>query len=332
MNTKNKGLLPRLTFIAAATLSVSSMSSLGALPASADEEVVYDCFSPTGRLVEEDVSQIDAIGFTLFGSRGDDGVIRGLGGECRPQEQEDEQINSDRSVNVQYVSSKAIDNNQVEVTWRYKGTEYTYTSEIDSYYIRNRREARPAREGEREALRIAYARATGNSPVNTPGTEELRRFGYVPQVGQFAVVRNTYTVRNTVREFDAMVNDNRQRWLANCRTEQLYDASRQLVDVNSRAIGDIVAFVCTENISQNPGTGNEDIRSFGNMPSVGAFSVVRNTYYDSNSIREFDAIVNGQRQRWEANCRTNELFDANDRRIGNSNVARNVTAFVCRDN
>ncbi|AFY70063.1 hypothetical protein Pse7367_1785 [Thalassoporum mexicanum PCC 7367] len=312
------------------TLALGSLGSLTALPAHADDEVVYDCYSGSGRLVEEEVSQIDAIAFTLFGSRGSDGIIRGLGGECRPQEQEEEQqtVNSDRSVDVTYVSSKSIDNDQVEVTWSYKGTNYTYTSEVDSYYIRNRREARPARDGERAALRTAYQRATNSSPSSQ---EELRRFGFVPEVGQFAVVRNTYEERNSVRQFDAMINDDRQRWIANCRTEQLFNASRQEVKVNSRAIGDIVAFVCTENITaQNP-DNNEDLRSFGNMPGYGDFSVVRNTYYASNAILEFDAIVVGQRQRWDANCRTGELFDANDRRLSTSSMTRSVASFVCRD-
>lgn len=71
-------------------------------------------------------------------------------------------------------------------------------------------------------------------------------------------------------------------------------------------------------------------RRFGNLPSIGDFTVIRNTYYDADPIREFDAEVDGQRQRWWANCDTNAL-GTGERTAPPSIHARNIAEFVCGD-
>lgn len=71
-------------------------------------------------------------------------------------------------------------------------------------------------------------------------------------------------------------------------------------------------------------------RSFGNLPSIGDFTVIRNTYYDDEPFREFDAEVDGVRQRWWANCDTNAL-GTGERTAPPSSHARTIAEYVCED-
>ncbi|MFM8308110.1 MAG: hypothetical protein ACKN87_13945, partial [Microcystis aeruginosa] len=64
--------------------------------------------------------------------------------------------------------------------------------------------------------------------------------------------------------------------------------------------------------------------------NIGRFVVDRRSYYDSGRIREFDAIVNGSRERWWANCRGGEL-GSGSRRIRSSREIDRVVDFVCED-
>ena len=66
------------------------------------------------------------------------------------------------------------------------------------------------------------------------------------------------------------------------------------------------------------------------LPNIGRFVVDRRSYYDSGRIREFDAIVNGSRERWWANCRGGEL-GSGSRRIRSSREIDRVVDFVCED-
>jgi hypothetical protein len=68
---------------------------------------------------------------------------------------------------ITYISSRQIGDRTLEVTWDYRGNRYSYQSDVDSYYIRNRVESRQARRGgEREALRIAYDEFNRNNSSN----------------------------------------------------------------------------------------------------------------------------------------------------------------------
>lgn len=90
---------------------------------------------------------------------------------------------------ITYISSRPIANNTVEVVWSYAGTRYTYTSQVDTFYIRNLVEARQARGGEIEALRLAYneyKRIGGG--YGQPGN----------QVGAFTYVSSRPVANNTV--------------------------------------------------------------------------------------------------------------------------------------
>jgi hypothetical protein len=66
------------------------------------------------------------------------------------------------------------------------------------------------------------------------------------------------------------------------------------------------------------------------LSNIGRFVVDRRSYYDSGRIREFDAIVNGSRERWWANCRGSEL-GTGSRRIRSSRETDRVVDFVCED-
>jgi hypothetical protein len=66
------------------------------------------------------------------------------------------------------------------------------------------------------------------------------------------------------------------------------------------------------------------------LSNIGRFVVDRRSYYDSGRIREFDAIVNGSRERWWANCRSSEL-GTGSRRIRSSRDTDQVVDFVCED-
>jgi hypothetical protein len=66
------------------------------------------------------------------------------------------------------------------------------------------------------------------------------------------------------------------------------------------------------------------------LSNIGRFVVDRRSYYDSGRIREFDAIVNGSRERWWANCRGIEL-GTGSRRIRSSRETARVVDFVCDD-
>jgi hypothetical protein len=71
-------------------------------------------------------------------------------------------------------------------------------------------------------------------------------------------------------------------------------------------------------------------REFSNLPGVGRFIVDRRSYYDSRRTREFDAIVNGSRERWWANCRGGDL-GTGSRRVQDSRQSDRVVDFVCND-
>ncbi|NJL01527.1 MAG: hypothetical protein HC838_11430 [Spirulinaceae cyanobacterium RM2_2_10] len=77
-------------------------------------------------------------------------------------------------------------------------------------------------------------------------------------------------------------------------------------------------------------TTNSPQQAFGAVAGIGEFTVLRNSYRDSNAVRQFDALVNGQRQRWWANCRTEAI--GTDRQAAPINDAtRAVHRFVCTD-
>lgn len=89
-------------------------------------------------------------------------------------------------------------------------------------------------------------------------------------------------------------------------------------------------------LSESPLDGEDDHSSnaqrldFGNLPSIGNFTLIRNTYYDSDPIRQFDAEIDGQRQRWWVNCDTDAL-GTGERTAPSSRQARTVAEFVCED-
>lgn len=92
--------------------------------------------------------------------------------------------------------------------------------------------------------------------------------------------------------------------------------------------GNILAFVTEQAVEDNIGIG--DLRSFGKVPDIGLFSVVRGTYKDKDSLREFDAVVDGKQERWWANCRT-EALGKDDWTAPRNNVTGNIRTFVCTD-
>lgn len=73
------------------------------------------------------------------------------------------------------------------------------------------------------------------------------------------------------------------------------------------------------------------LQNFGEISGIGEFIVVRDSYTSSDrSTRQFEAIVDGSRQRWWADCRSSYLGSGNWRAPRNSNIAAIVT-FVCND-
>lgn len=72
-------------------------------------------------------------------------------------------------------------------------------------------------------------------------------------------------------------------------------------------------------------------REFRNVPEIGRFIVDRRSYYDSRRIREFDAIVNGDRERWWANCRSGDELGTGSRRAPENRQTRRIVDFVCDD-
>jgi len=79
-----------------------------------------------------------------------------------------------------------------------------------------------------------------------------------------------------------------------------------------------------------PGAATVWQQDFGAVAGIGRFVVLRDTYRDSLTVRQFDALVNGERQRWWANCRTEAI--GRDRQAAPINPAtRAVHQFVCND-
>jgi Protein of unknown function (DUF3011) len=72
-------------------------------------------------------------------------------------------------------------------------------------------------------------------------------------------------------------------------------------------------------------------REFRNVPRIGRLVVDRRSYYDSRRIREFDAMVNGTRERWWANCRSGDELGTGSRRIPSSRETDRIVDFVCND-
>ncbi len=77
--------------------------------------------------------------------------------------------------------------------------------------------------------------------------------------------------------------------------------------------------------------GSDRYREFRNLPGIGRFVVDRRSYYNSRQIREFDAIVNGSRERWWANCRSGDELGTGSRRAPDSRQSDRVVNFVCND-
>ncbi len=79
--------------------------------------------------------------------------------------------------------------------------------------------------------------------LGTEGTAEtLQDFNQIPDVGRFKVVQGNYRDVANLREFTALVNDQRQTWWTDCKTGQLGTGSQTIprTDVTGR----ISSFVC----------------------------------------------------------------------------------------
>jgi hypothetical protein len=74
----------------------------------------------------------------------------------------------------------------------------------------------------------------------------------------------------------------------------------------------------------------ERYQEFRGLPNISRFIVDRQSYYDSRRIREFDAIVNGTRERWWANCRGGDL-GTGSRELSSSRTVDRIVDFVCND-
>lgn len=85
-----------------------------------------------------------------------------------------------------------------------------------------------------------------------------------------------------------------------------------------------------EAITSSNSNNNQRYQRFRNVPNIGTFIVDRFSYYDSDSVREFDAIVNGERQKWWANCR-NDTLGINNRRASRNSSTSEIIDFVCTD-
>ena len=129
-----------------------------------------------------------------------------------------------------------------------------------------------------------------------PGQQQpgsLQNFGYVQNIGQFAVVVGSGAYHNGQVDFDAIVNGRTERWGAVCATGQIGTGGNY--EPVSTQTQNITSFVC--------GTGNnESRRDFGNVQGIGNFQVVVGSGYYHDGQVDFDAYVNSVKQRWGADC------------------------------
>lgn len=72
------------------------------------------------------------------------------------------------------------------------------------------------------------------------------------------------------------------------------------------------------------------LRNFGTVSDIGELIVIRDSYRGNDTVREFDAIVNGVRESWWANCRVEALGTQNWTAPWNASTA-DIHAFVCND-
>ncbi len=130
---------------------------------------------------------------------------------------------------ITYISSRAIADNTVEVILEYKGNQYPLQSQVNSYYIRNRVESRPARGGERQALRLAYdeykrsggyqpttstpvsggityisSRSTGDNSVEVIWEYKGNRYTFQSQVDSYYIRNNAESRQARSGERDAL--------------------------------------------------------------------------------------------------------------------------------
>ncbi|TRU35778.1 MAG: DUF3011 domain-containing protein [Microcystis aeruginosa Ma_MB_F_20061100_S20] len=139
--------------------------------------------------------------------------------------------------------------------------------------------------------------------------------------------QNGRTTRCPVNARRAQVRLIRTRSAAPC--EGNWDFENGNIVVRNGCRGEFEVRI--DNHQGNSGDGWEDnlYKEF-RLPNIGRFVVDRRSYYDSGRIREFDAIVNGSRERWWANCRGGEL-GSGSRRIRSSREIDRVVDFVCED-
>ncbi|PSF33157.1 hypothetical protein C7H19_20340 [Aphanothece hegewaldii CCALA 016] len=81
------------------------------------------------------------------------------------------------------------------------------------------------------------------------GSSRYREFGNIAGLGYFVVDRSSYYRNGSVQEFDAIVNNNRERWWVNCRNGVLGQGND--FDYSSRSSRNqsprqIVDFVCSD--------------------------------------------------------------------------------------
>lgn len=72
------------------------------------------------------------------------------------------------------------------------------------------------------------------------------------------------------------------------------------------------------------------LRDFGDVRGIGDFSVVRDSYDQTRDGVEFEAIVNGDREQWWADCRREQLGTGRWNAPRNSETTE-ITDFVCND-
>ncbi len=253
-------LLKTATAIALALASASL--SLAAAPARA-QEVLYSCYDANGNLRQRGVSRSFALGYLGYRGASEDAVgqLRSSRGVCVPQAGAGSGLSPAAIAVLRRCQARVAEHFQnlpaneiavapgrvdasgnATVNWRTQaGAQGTCsvdrTGAIAGFAVQGEPVA-PA------ATSPSPPSPTAPEPVTTAANDRQRAFGNVAGIGDFTVLRATYRDSNAVRQFDAVVNGERQRWWANCRTEAI-GRDRQAAPIND-ATRAVHGFVCTD--------------------------------------------------------------------------------------
>lgn len=241
-----------------ASVAIAATLASPAPPARA-QAVQYDCYDADGNLRQRGVSRSFALGYLGYSDAlaNETGPLRSSRGTCLPAGTLDSSAPSlspaaiailarcQERVSTHFqnlplsaidVAPSSVDEAQglVAIAWRTQaGAEGVCRIDRSGAIVEF-------------VVQTGGALAPASTPTPAAATGWQQDFGAITGIGRFAVLRDTYRDSLTVRQFDALVNGERQRWWANCRTEAI-GRDRQAAPINP-ATRAVHQFVCSDRL------------------------------------------------------------------------------------